>query len=56
MGSTWVGYFDEAQVRQLLQLEEGLVPVALLSMGYPAELPQPTPRRHMSEVVRYRPN
>jgi nitroreductase len=53
LGSTWVGYFDETQVARLLKLEEGITPVALLSLGYPAELPEPTPRRHIVEVVKY---
>lgn len=54
MGSTWVGHFDESDVEELLGLEPGLVPVAMLSVGYPAELPEPTSRRHMDEVVSYR--
>jgi nitroreductase len=54
LGSTWVGYFDEVEVARLLELEEGIAPVALLSVGYPAELPEPTPRRYITEVVRYR--
>lgn len=54
MGSTWVGHFNENEVKDLLGLEPGLVPVALLSLGYPAELPEPTSRRHMDEVVSYR--
>lgn len=53
MGSTWVGYFDEAEVVRLLKLESGITPVALLSVGYPAELPEPTPRRRLDEVVKY---
>lgn len=54
MASTWVGYFDEAEVRQALALEDRLQPVAMLSLGYPGELPEPTPRRRMDEVVEYR--
>ncbi len=51
MGSTWVGRFDEAQVRAALGLGPELTPVALLSLGYPAELPEPTPRRRLDEIV-----
>ncbi|MFA7097489.1 MAG: nitroreductase family protein [Gammaproteobacteria bacterium] len=54
LGSTWIGYFDENAVKDLLGLDAGLVPVAMLSVGYPAELPEATPRRHMDEVVSYR--
>jgi nitroreductase len=53
MGSTWVGDFNEGDVTELLGLGEGLVPVAILSLGYPAELPEPTPRRRMDQVVVY---
>ena len=51
MGSTWVGYFDEEKVKSILELEKQLVPVALISLGYPAELPEPTTRRRIDEVV-----
>ena len=51
MGSTWVGKFDEDQVRTVLGLESSLIPIALLSLGYPAELPEPSPRRRLDEVV-----
>ncbi len=54
MGSTWVGNFDATMVAGRLDLEQGLVPVALLSLGYPAELPQATGRRPLVEVVSYR--
>jgi len=52
MGSTWVGYFDEQKVREILNVGDNLTPIAMLSLGYPAELPEPTPRRKMSEIVR----
>ena len=54
MASTWIGYFDEAQVRAVLGLEPGLVPLAMLSLGYPAELPEPSTRRRLDEVVTWR--
>lgn len=54
LSSTWVGFFDEAEVSRLLDLHAGLKPVALLCIGYPAEMPQPTPRRHLGEVVSYK--
>jgi Nitroreductase len=54
LGSTWVGQFDEAAITRQLKLGPGLQPIALLTIGYPAELPEPTPRRHLTEVVSYR--
>ena len=51
LGSTWVGQFDEARLKCSLEIEAGLEPVAILCVGYPAELPEETPRRHLDEVV-----
>ncbi|HQU14869.1 MAG: nitroreductase [Chromatiales bacterium 21-64-14] len=53
MASTWVGRFDEPRVIQALGLDAVLTPVALLSLGYPAELPEPTRRRRLDEMVVY---
>ncbi|MFP4079022.1 MAG: nitroreductase family protein [Ectothiorhodospira sp.] len=54
MGSTWVGFFDEQAVMRALDLAEGLRPVALLCIGYPAELPEESHRRRLDEVVTHR--
>ncbi len=51
MASTWVGYFDESKVKEIIDLEEGLNPIAMLVLGYPAELPEPTTRRRLDEIV-----
>ncbi len=51
LGSTWVGQFDEEKLKASLGLEAGLEPVAILCVGYPAELPEETPRRKLDEVV-----
>ncbi len=53
LGSTWVGHFDEDAVRAVVAAPGHLVPVALISLGYPAEIPTPTPRRPLGEVVTY---
>lgn len=54
LGTTWVGNFDDTAVRKVLDLSPELTPVALLSVGYAAELPEATPRRPLSEVVDFR--
>lgn len=48
----WVGAFDETAVRDVLGCEGDERPVALIPIGYPAELPQETPRRPLAEMVR----
>ncbi|MBI5288265.1 MAG: nitroreductase family protein [Chloroflexi bacterium] len=54
MASTWVGNFDATEVCRTLGIPAGLTPVALLSVGYPAELPEETPRRRLDEVINFR--
>lgn len=54
LGSTWVGFFDEAAMAEAFALDAGLRPVAVLSIGYPAELPEPTPRRPLQQMVEVR--
>ncbi|ODS42297.1 MAG: hypothetical protein MSIBF_02905 [Candidatus Altiarchaeales archaeon IMC4] len=39
MGACWVGAFDEERVRQILEIPKGAVPVALILLGYPDEIP-----------------
>jgi nitroreductase len=53
IGSCWVGAFDEKKVSKALNLSERFRPVALVPMGYPAELPARRPRsqRPMEETV-----
>jgi nitroreductase len=51
LGSCWVGAFHEEQVRAALGVDQNLRPVALLPVGYAAEVPQDTPRRPLSEMV-----
>ncbi len=53
MASAWVGAFDEQQVKAALGIEAQLTPVALITVGYPAELPEVSPRRHLDEVIQY---
>jgi len=53
MGSTWIGHFNEKEVASLLNIDSGIIPIAMLSMGYPAELPEQTSRRRMDDIVKY---
>lgn len=51
LGSTWVGEFSADEIKQALDLDEGLTPIAILSLGYPAEIAEPTSRRPIDDVV-----
>jgi nitroreductase len=52
LSSCWVGAFDEEPIRRLLKAPAGVRPVALLPIGYPAETPEPTRRRRLSDLAR----
>ncbi|MCL1800235.1 MAG: nitroreductase family protein [Promicromonosporaceae bacterium] len=55
LGTCWCGGFDESVVAATLKLPKHIRPVALIPVGHPAgALPEPTPRRPLSEVVEYR--
>ena len=43
LGTTWVGYFDPAALRETYELPDYLVPVAILPVGYPAGDAAPSP-------------
>jgi nitroreductase len=51
LGSVWVGAFSPTEAATALGLPSGLVPVALLPIGLPAEEPQPTPRKPLKELL-----
>lgn len=53
LASTWVGNFDETKVRSILNLSQEKKPVAMLSLGYPAELPEASTRVPLNEIVEY---
>ncbi len=54
LAACWVGAFDEQEVSRVLSLESGLIPVAIVPVGYPAAPSQrETSRRPISEVTRF---
>jgi len=56
LGTVWLGiYPDEAMVanmKRLLKLPEHIVPIALVSVGYPAEQ-KPQPERYQADRVHH---
>lgn len=51
LASAWVGDFDEDAVRATLELDASVQPVAVITVGVPAELPEATPRRPLADIV-----
>lgn len=50
-GTCWVGAFSEDEVREILNIPKNVRPVALITIGKPAEKPYPPPRRELKEIV-----
>ena len=53
LGTCWIGAFKEEPVKKLLKIPNGIRPVAIIPVGYPAEQPAPRPRRPLNEIVHY---
>ncbi|MDO8720916.1 MAG: nitroreductase family protein [Syntrophales bacterium] len=53
LGTCWVAAFDPAATREILQLPEGVEPIAFTPIGYPADQPKEKKRKDLSELIRY---
>lgn len=51
LGTCWVGAFDEEAIRNILNLPFGFRPLAIITMGYPNEAPEPPPRMKPDELI-----
>ena len=53
LGTCWIAAFDPAAAREVLGLPEGVEPVLLTPLGYPADSPGRKMRKPLPELVRY---
>lgn len=51
LGTVWVGAFDEELVRRSLRLPQDVQPVTLVPIGRPAEMPEPSGRLPLAEIL-----
>lgn len=51
LGACWNGAFDDDLVRDILGLEEHMLPVALISIGWPAEEPRAPPKKKIEDML-----
>ncbi len=51
LGTCWIGAFDPDAAREVLGLPEGIMPVALTPLGYPADKARPKLRKPAAELV-----
>lgn len=53
LGTCWIGAFDPAEVKRILNLAPEIEPLALTPIGYAAESPEPRSRKPWEEVIRH---
>ncbi|UCD83541.1 MAG: nitroreductase family protein [Deltaproteobacteria bacterium] len=51
LGTCWIGAFREDEVKEILNIPEEVRVVALLPIGYPQDIPGPTPRKSKDEMI-----
>jgi nitroreductase len=53
LATCWVGAYDDKGVAKVVgaNMEEGMIPVAVITIGYTNESPRATPRRKLSDLV-----
>lgn len=54
LGTCWIGAFDAEQAKKVLSLDEGLEPVLLTPLGYPANNDFKKIRKSLNEIVIFR--
>ncbi|HEY73709.1 MAG: hypothetical protein B6I35_09905 [Anaerolineaceae bacterium 4572_32.2] len=53
LGTCWLGGLDREAIASVLKLPEHVEVIGLLTVGFPAEEPDPTPRKPLAEIVHY---
>jgi nitroreductase len=53
LGCCWIGGFDQSAARKILGVPDKYKIVQMLTLGFPAEAPQPRPRKAAAEVVSF---
>jgi len=53
LGTCWIGSFHQDQIRTLLGIPANAKVIEVMTLGYPADHPQPKTRKPMKELVCY---
>lgn len=51
LGTCWIGAFDPEKVAEYLGVPKGFVVTVCMTLGYPAESPEPRPRKSLEELI-----
>ena len=53
LGTCWIGAFSQERVREILQIPDEYMVVALLTLGYPRSGGNPRTRKPLDEIVSF---
>ena len=53
LGTCWIGAFSQEKVKEILNIPKKCRVVALLPLGFPADLAQPRSRKTLKEIISY---
>ena len=53
LGACWNGAFDEDSVSSLLEIPDGVRPVAIITVGYPGEKPIAPPKKRIEDFIHH---
>ncbi|AVX20617.1 MULTISPECIES: nitroreductase family protein [Carboxydocella] len=53
LGTCWMGWFDEKTLKQSLNIPDEYKIVGVTPLGYPAQAPNPRPRKSLQEIAYY---
>jgi len=51
LGTCWIGWFSEDRVKTVLNLPKKAKVIALITLGYPKEIPEPRKRKSVTEIA-----
>lgn len=53
LGTCWQGRLEDERIKKILNIPAPIKVIAVTSLGYPAESPEPKARKALSEMVHY---
>jgi nitroreductase len=53
LGTCWIGSFEEEEVKEILNVPEGVKVLALTPLGYPGVIPPFRGRKSLDEIISY---
>lgn len=52
LGTVWIQTLRSIdEIKEILKIPEGKIPIAILALGWPDEKPEPKPRKRLEEIV-----